>query len=340
MSNTFLSSIDGLSSENLVSETLRYILSETSFTPFQRLFFGYLLGQNVSTFEGNFEIETRPRFDSYGSPDILIAGSDLIALIENKFYAPYSGSDQLSRYYKLLLEHSDFKRMNTKILVLLTTSSREKHYIDQILTDFKSIYSTVSNIQNLIAQMKATGIEFKILYWQEIIRLFESDDLLVSSLRNYIRINYIGEVQFMSDEIKALKSKEYASAMEKLLECVNILRERIHSDTSDTKKSKMSQSINFYGFSIKLKNLSAWFGYFRPLWNSYEPYTPLYLQVRTDWITNDKIDFNAFVKRLEGVYFYNDEHGYVKPYSIDKLNDLDFFAEELRKDLEYLDQSN
>ena len=56
MSRDFLSCIQGLRFENLVSETLAYILSDRAYTPFQRLFFGYLFDNNhgPSTDGGEF----------------------------------------------------------------------------------------------------------------------------------------------------------------------------------------------------------------------------------------------------------------------------------------------
>jgi len=143
----------------------------------------------------------------------------------------------------------------------------------------------------------------------------------------------------MPEELKALESKVYAEALDKLLKIIDRLRERIHSDPFDTKKFRMSQSINSYGFYINIKQMYAWFGYIRSPLYLQAPYTPLYLQVRLAWITDDKVDKEKLSQKLQRMFKSDPTYEYVKAYPVSCLDDLDKFAEELRKDLGYLDDA-
>ena len=77
----------------------------------------------------------------------------------------------------------------------------------------------------------------------------------------------------------------------------------------------MSQSYNYYGFFVERESLSCWWGYFLPLWEKYK--TPIFLQVREEWIKSEKAEV---IKKLKDLGFKKEpEHEFVLPFSIDSI---------------------
>jgi hypothetical protein len=61
--------------------------------------------------------------------------------------------------------------------------------------------------------------------------------------------------------------------------------------------------------------------------------------VRLAWITDDKVDKEKLSQKLQRMFKSDPTYEYVKAYPVSCLDDLDKFAEELRKDLGYLDDA-
>jgi hypothetical protein len=339
MTEEFFSLIEGLTSENLTSEVLAFVLRERMYAPVQRLFFSYLLndGTSRSTSERDFSIATRLRYQGYGEPDILISGTDSMILIENKFYAPYSGIDQLSRYFRLLKVHPDFKEIPKKALVLLTPSGRVDLYLAEIIRDFAAVNKRVVDLPSLRSMLDREGITFRILEWQEILRLFESADFVLSSLSAFIKDSFIKEVKLMENEMQLLQSEAFPAALQKVLDGVMLARERVHALGTDTKSSRFTQSIDVYGFYAKSRISGAWFGYYRQLWTKYKPLTPLYLQFRPEWVQDQAYVEARHKPILMERFLFDETFQFIKPYPVRTLNDIDSLATELINDVRFIE---
>jgi hypothetical protein len=93
MNVNFLNAIEGLSNENLITESLAYILKHPEFSIYQKIFYSHLLStaDHKDTEEWEFEILTQQFNQNYGIPDLVI-------IIENKFWAEFAQNNQYWRY--------------------------------------------------------------------------------------------------------------------------------------------------------------------------------------------------------------------------------------------------
>ena len=335
-----ISRIDGLSSENLVTEVLAYILSNDRYVPTQRLFYNYLFdsNHNLSTEDGHFEVATGQRYEE-GIPDIIIRSDDSVAIIENKFFAPYSQQDQLYRYFNLLTQDSELAKSRVRVLALLTIRGRMPFYLEEVVQDFSSKIDGIADLDSLQSILLKEGVRFKALEWQEVMRLVKCDDPIADSLSRYIEKNFIGEVRLMEKDITILESQDTAKAFEKVFEIVTKAREQIQVSGYDTKKFKMSQSRDFYGFSISLEGWSIYFGYYRTLWVKYSPYTPLYMQFRMKWMPRSQLTEAEIRGRLLSRFLYDDAEEFVKGYPISKIANFDSFISEVIEDIRFVERS-
>jgi len=217
-----------------------------------------------------------------------------------------------------------------KKLVLLTTENRVTYYLNEIIRDFqRNINKDIIDITSLSKFLIKKNILFYILSWQEILRNIESEDLILNSFSKYVIDSYIREVNLMEVEIDVLKSEVFPLALQKLLEGISLLRERVHALGIDTKSIKFSQSIDIYGFWMSYSICNVWFGYDRTLWMFSRPFTPLYLEFRTNWIKGVKFNQDKHMPLLLEFMTYKDEYGFIKPFNVELLNNLDDFAGKL-----------
>lgn len=313
----FLLQIDGLSSENLTSEVLSYILTNDNYSVYQRLFFNYLFSnaENLDSYELEFEVSTQESFPRFGIPDILIKNESEIYIIENKFYAPYSGDNQISRYHNILTNY--FSSYKKKGIFLLTIKSRHEYYKQLVANDIKRNITDTNNI------------EIKYIMWEDILRLFKSNDFIIQNLNNYIKEKYLTNIVFNKYEMEILRNKNTAETLQKLFDFVVRIRELLNS--RDYKTGRIGQSYQFYGFSVELENINVWFGYFLTAWLSpiNEINTPIYTQIRNDWIKIENIDTTFENKLKELGFIKHPELEWLKPFNIDLINDIELFTIEL-----------
>ncbi len=327
--SSFLLKIDGLSSENLTSEVLSYILTNENYSVYQRLFYNYLLenNKNLDTTELGFDITTQETFPKFGIPDILIKNSNEVYIIENKFYAPYSGENQLSRYCKILKTY--FSTYTTRKIFILTIKNRLKYYKSLIKSDINK------NIEDL------KNIEIKYILWEELLHLFKSNDFIINNLDKYIKEKYLTNIIFKKQEMEILKNKNTPETLQKLFDFVVRVREILN--TRDYKTGRIGQSYQFYGFFIELNDINVWFGYFLTAWLSLnnEISTPFYAQIRNEWIkTTNNMD-SRFEENLRKVGFKKDsELEWLKPFDVEMINDVELFTEELINSLTVIDSYN
>ncbi len=323
--NTFLLKIEGLASENLTTEVLAFILTNESYSVYQRLFFNYLLGNNADkdTFELGFEINTQENFRDLGTPDIIIKNENRIYIIENKFYAPYSGENQISRYYKILTDY--YRDYCEKGIFILTIKSRKDYYKKFIDEDIKNNVDVVSDVK------------VKYIFWEDILKLLKSNDFLIQNLIFYIKEKYLVNVTFNKPEMEILKNENTPKTLQKIFDFVNYVKEQLKANDFQIKKSGSSHQ--FYGFYIKLKNIEVWFGYFLTAWldapNSI--YTPIYAQIRDSW-SRIIIDANFESKLKELGFVKHQDFEWLKPFDVDLFNDIEQFINELMRFLEELDK--
>jgi hypothetical protein len=105
--DNFLDRIDGLSSENLTTEVLGFLLDSSTYAPYQRLFYSLIFpgSELQDTEERQFDVTTQMSFEEYGRPDIVIENERQVIFIENKFYASFSLDNQMYRYYSDMEVH-------------------------------------------------------------------------------------------------------------------------------------------------------------------------------------------------------------------------------------------
>ncbi len=110
-----------------------------------------------------------------------------------------------------------------------------------------------------------------------------------------------------------LKDENVPSALNKLFNTINDTKN--HLASKGIKVGGLGQSYSYYGFQIESKILSSWFGYFLPIWEKYK--TPVFLQVREEWIKEEK---GEVLKKLKKIGFRKDpEQEFVLPFSIDSI---------------------
>ena len=320
--NDFLITIDGQSSEDLTSEVLIYILTHKEYSAYQRLFFNYILGQseNLDTDELEFEISTQVKFPKFGIPDILIKNNNDVYIIENKFYAPYSGENQISRYVKIL--NKSFTNCQKRPIYFLTIKCRLDYYKSLINEDLKK------------SRVNTKNIEIKYLLWEELLHILKSNDFIIQNLTNYIKKNYLTNITFSKSEINMLQNKAIPQAIQKLFDLIYRMRDTVYS--RNYKTGRMGQSNQFLGFNIKLKSVDVWFGYFFPVWKSpidENICTPIYAQIRNEWIKVDNFDNSSESKLKEIGFQKHPDYEWLKPYKVELIDDIDLLSNQLVNDL-------
>jgi hypothetical protein len=130
----FLSEIESLSSEDLTTATLGYLISLPEMPAFRNLFFGHL-GLRPADL-GECLVETQVDLAGFGRADMRLEFNDGTVLVENKFFASLSSPDQIHRYFRYLTTLAATERRH---LVLLTTKTLiHDSYMAETETDAKS----------------------------------------------------------------------------------------------------------------------------------------------------------------------------------------------------------
>ena len=310
----------GLFLENLTSEILRCILSDENYEIYQRIFFNYLFknNDNKSTFDYGFEIFQ----ERYGSeiPDIVLKTDNEIIFIENKFYAPYVGGNQISRYIKVL--NTRFQNLSKKSIYLLTIKKRQNHYHELIAYDVS---------KNLGEKER---IDVKFIFWEEILGLFKSNDFLIQNLNRYIQDTFLLSVTFSEKEMEMLKEKDLPHALNNLYRSIDQIRNELSQRRED--KIRASQSFQYYGFYIELEKIGLYFGYFFPLWLNppdKSNVTPIYLQVKGRNIKPQGPKLDESTLQICGFIKTQIDDEWVKPFNLDLLKNISDFVETLNRDL-------
>ena len=158
----------GLHSENLTTEILKIILTEPGYEIYSQTFFSYLLEGTNFNFEGNnkYSIDSQLRTEK-GIPDLVIVGDESMFIVENKFFANFSGDDQVIRYLDILKDNPSKK--NKKLFIL--TIKRQHRLYDELID---------LQLQKCNRLAEKLNIDFK--FWDDILLLFQSNNFLIEAL--------------------------------------------------------------------------------------------------------------------------------------------------------------
>lgn len=323
----FLISIDGLRSEDLTSEILSYILNKQEYSVYQRMFYNYLIEKHINkdTQELDFKVTTQVSFPNFGRPDILIKNDSDVFLIENKFYAPYSYGNQISRYFKLL-QSADFDGYKNKAICLLTIESRLPHYKKIIEDDIKSL----SNIDRTI--------KLKYLTWNKLLHLFKSNDFIIGNLSNYIYRNFLIDITINEKEMKILKDISTPQAIQKVFDIISRIRSNLNNEGFST--GRMSQSIIFFGFNIELLKCTVWFGYFFTAWqdDSFMECTPIYMQIKAEWVHSKIVNLNLEKTLRKNGFIKDKSNEWMRPFKVELFDQAENLTMEVRNILNMLEK--
>lgn len=328
--NDFLLNINGLSSEDLTTEVLKYILVNPDYKPYQRLFYNYLLrtSDGKCTEDYAFEVQTQATIELLGRPDMIIQDSgNHVYILENKFYAEFSQGDQIKRYVEILkkVEFSGFKK---RVVVILGLKSRLEYYKYQV--------------QNMVdhADLSKSNITIEYRSWDKILEIFDPEIFVISSLKQYIETKFMRTIEFSEEEAAMLQNKEIPRNLEKLFYLISDVRDKL-SQSYGTER--MTQSMNYYGFYVGIKERKLWFGYFFRLWpKEFEPglVTPIYVQIQKGWLGDIGPNFSLDKKIKEQGYYFEEGLQFVKPISANLLSIPDQIVGFIEKEIQFINSLN
>ena len=327
--NNFLLNINGLSSEDLTTEVLKYVLVNQDYKPYQRLFYNYLLGNSEGkcTEDYAFEVQTQATIELLGRPDMIIQdSSDHVYILENKFYAEFSQGDQIKRYVEILKkEYPSYKK---RFVFLLGLKSRLDYYKHQV----QNMIDTTDLFRNDIV------IEYR--SWEKVLEIFESDNFVISALKQYIETKFLRTIEFSEEETTMLQNKEIPKNLEKLFNLISDVRDKL-SQSYGTER--MSQSLNYYGFYAGIKVRKLWFGYFFRLWSKeFEPgiVTPIYVQIQKGWLGDIGQNFSIDKQLKDQGYYFEEGLQYVKPVPANLLSNPDQLVSFIEKEIQFINSLN
>ena len=150
MNESLFDYIENLSSENLTTEILRYILESKDYSVYQRVIYQYIFESMglVDTESGMFQVGSQVNIGKFGIPDLVISNDNCYAVLENKFYAQFTGANQIYRYFQYLQNHVS---QNEKWLILLTIKDRGKYYENEIIKQFSTSNPDVVEAREIVA---------------------------------------------------------------------------------------------------------------------------------------------------------------------------------------------
>lgn len=284
MKHNFLNTIEGLSNENLITESLAYMLSHSEYSIYQKLFYSHLfsISEHKDTEDWEFEILTQEYDPEYGIPDLVIQNSKSIIILENKFWADFSQKNQYWRYTQMLLEKKDFDK---KYLVLLCLKNKLGHFKQKIYEQFKLKGNNISDESELTNYLNSNGIQPIFLIWEDILNLFMSKNLISESIEQFINSRFINLIKIQKEELILLNSNTIPNLLNIICNTVDQIKGILSNEKF--KIGRTGQSRLFYGYTIYFEWGSLWFGEYIESWKTYN--TPLVIQIRENWISDEKV---------------------------------------------------
>ena len=311
---SLFNNVSGRSGEDIATEVISYMLDHRQeYIPFQKLFFNRVLQRPLSSSQLQVETVTQATF-SHGRPDLIMLTNDSLIVVETKLGAYLSGNDQLIRYCSVFKDKAlrsffpfiEFESISKNVLIFLAPRST----IDLSVATCNRI-SKRDNGMGFLKWCTQKKIDFIPLPWEDLL----SDIDIKNSLQNELLLfvdSYIYQ-ELTEEEKMILKDESVPIALSKLFNTINDVRN--HLASKGIKTGRLGQSYNYYGFQIENETLSSCFGYFLPIWEKYK--TPIFLQVREEWIKEEKGEVMKKLKKL-GIKT-EPEHEFVLPFSIDSI---------------------
>ena len=327
----FLERIDGLSSENLTTELLGFILDSPLYSPYQCLFYSLLFPNNKlkDTDSRQYAVQTQLSFESAGRPDIVLEGENQVIYIENKFYASFSKDDQMYRYYDHLKNNYYGKE---KLLVLLTIKDRIEPYLREIKSQFTKVLDG-SKLQDVFTHCKDNGVQLIVISWDEIFQLFGTKDLLIANLTHYIKSKYIASTILNEGELQMLNTRDVPILLDKLWAGVDKIKDILSSENYSVRNT--TQSRHFYGFVVERPWGTVWIGYYFQSWLNYD--TPYVMQIRSEWI-NENYKTSEFDTQMRNTGFILDKNlEFLYPLIVKETDLVGNVIETIKAKLDQLD---
>lgn len=309
---SLFNNVSGRSGEDIATEVISYMLDpKQQYIPFQKLFFNNILKRPLSSSQLQVETVTQAQFKC-GIPDLIILTKDALIVVETKLGAYLSGDDQLIKYCSVFRDKTlrtffpfiEFENISNNILILLAPRST----VELSIATCNRI-SERENGMDFIRWCTKHQIEFIPLSWEDLLSDLDTQNSLQNELFLYVK-NFINQ-ELSEEEMMILKDENVPIALNKLFNTIYDVKN--HLVSKGFKTGRLGQSYNYYGFFIERETLSCWFGYFLPIWEKYR--TPVFLQMREDWIKEEK---SELLKKLKEIGFKKEPgHEFVLPFSID-----------------------
>lgn len=303
---------EGQSSEGLTSAILAYLLMHDEQRAFLRLLMLRLLKKDFDADASlaEYEIKLEVSLGGIGRADIQIESEEYFILIENKFYASFSGGDQLIRYTDFLCKITNRKG----ILVLLCPKERGSYYLNEFKKQLGCPENSSEDLVEIINQaMKTKGIGFIWLPWETLLQDFACGNLIVDHLKNFITTRYLKDSTLTEGDLHMINQSSIPIILEKLWTAVDKVKDAL-GENFQVKRTTQSRVL--YGFTIDEKWAQLFFGLYTTAWKEYS--TPIVIQVREAWITKEYKDNAPLVLTIlkNKGFKEHKELGYIYPINI------------------------
>lgn len=328
----FLERIDGLSSEDLTTEMLSFFLDSPSYAPYQRLFYSLLFpNQDLrNTEERQYDITTQRVFEGAERPDLVIEGEEEVIFIENKFYASFSGGNQMYVYFSRLINNFKDKE---KHLILLTIKDRKELYLKDIRSQFNQKASLLTN-EELFEYCINNGVNLRVIIWEDIFKLFDTSDILIANLTEYIRNKYLTTTILKKEELVMLQNDDVPVLLNKLWAGIDKIKDILSSDGYSV--TRTSQSRIFYAFRVERAWGMIWVTFDHYCWLNYN--TPYVLQLRNRMLKGSYQVADLEFRMSKIGFIYDKTQEYIFPIKITEADLAGSVSEVIKEKLMQLDE--
>ncbi len=323
--------IEGLSSEDLTSSILAYLLSSEDNSAFRKLFLFRVIPRELENIniDSDLEVIFQADLGKKGRADLLIESSEYLIIVENKFYASFSG-DQPIRYVNYLGEFAGSRKAVFVLLALHDRMSLYKSKIQEMIPEAISI----GHGNHFEEWFKSKNVEFITLTWEALLKDFMCGNEVVSQLSEFIKNRYLKNTIFTEKEVKMINTHDIPIIMEKLWATIDKAKDSLAGD--DYKVKRTTQSRLFYGFAIEQPWGDIWLELYHNAWKDYA--TPFILQVRRSFF-NDAFNADDIETALKNNGFtFRPEHEYVLPITIQENDILGVLVEKTKAVLELIQE--
>jgi hypothetical protein len=129
-------------------------------------------------------------------------------------------------------------------------------------------------------------ITLHVVTWEELLRLLDSSNFLVTEFVLFIKERFLVHVEFTAQEVQRIMSTEIPELLQKIFTLVNRVKGEIEGNGIEAGRS--TQSVRYWGFNLFKNGRCFYFGYMFNHWIKYE--TPLFLHVTPRWEGNENLE--------------------------------------------------